>query len=38
MAKRLQLARPMVRRGAGFDTNQTRWQLLKKTRTDRRFS
>jgi hypothetical protein len=30
MAKCLQLARPMVRRGAGFDTNQTRWQLLKK--------
>jgi hypothetical protein len=29
MAKRLELARPMVRRGAGFDADQTRWQLLK---------
>jgi|SRR5258705_8845452 len=29
MAKRLELARPMVRRGAGFDTDQTRRQLLK---------
>jgi hypothetical protein len=29
MAKCLQLARPMVRRGASLDANQARWQLLK---------
>src|ERR1700682_4061706 len=29
MAKRFDLARPMMRRGAGFDTDQTRRQLLK---------
>jgi len=28
VAKRLELARPMMRRGASFDTNQARWQLL----------
>jgi hypothetical protein len=28
VAERLELARPMMRRGAGFDTNQTRRQLL----------
>jgi hypothetical protein len=28
MAKRLELARPMMRRGAGFDPNQARRQLL----------
>src|SRR5271169_1162520 len=30
MAERLELPRPMVRRGAGLNTDQTRWQLLKK--------
>jgi hypothetical protein len=29
MAKCLQLARPMVRRGAGLNANQAWWQLLK---------
>jgi hypothetical protein len=29
MAKCLQLARPMVRRGASLDANQAWWQLLK---------
>ena len=29
-AKRLQLARPMMRRGTGFDANQARRQLLEK--------
>jgi len=29
MAKCLQLARPMVRRGASLDANQAGWQLLK---------
>ena len=28
VAKRLQLARPMMRRGTGFDANQARRQLL----------
>ena len=28
VTKRLELARPMMRRGAGFDTDQARWQLL----------
>jgi hypothetical protein len=28
VTKRLQLARPMMRRSAGFDTDQARWQLL----------
>ena len=28
MAKRLELARPMVRRGASLDANQAWWQLL----------
>ena len=28
VAKRLEFARPMVRRGAGFNTNQARGQLL----------
>jgi len=28
MAKCLQLARPMVRRGASLDANQTPWKLL----------
>ena len=30
VAKRLQLARPMMRRGTGFDANQARRQLLEK--------
>src|SRR6266576_4011368 len=29
MTKSLQFARPMMRRGAGFDTNEARRQLLK---------
>src|ERR1700734_1858621 len=29
VAERLELARPMMRRGARFDADQTRWQLLK---------
>ena len=29
MAQRLELARPMMRRGASLDTNQAWWQLLK---------
>src|SRR5262249_51414984 len=29
MAKRLQLARPIVRRGACLDADKTEWQLLK---------
>jgi hypothetical protein len=28
VAKRLEFARPMMRRGASFDTNQAPWQLL----------
>jgi hypothetical protein len=29
MAKCLELARPIVRRGTSLDANQARWQLLK---------
>ena len=28
VAERLEFARPMMRRGAGFDADQARWQLL----------
>src|SRR5579863_883658 len=38
MAKCLQLARPMVRRGASLDANQAWWQLSKNARTWRRFN
>jgi hypothetical protein len=38
MAERLEFARPMVRRGASFYTNQAWWQLLKEASTNRRFS
>ena len=31
VAKGLKFARPMMRRGASFDTNQARWQLLKES-------
>ena len=34
MAKRFDFPRPMLRRGAGFDTDQTRRKLLKERQDD----
>jgi hypothetical protein len=38
VAERLELPRPMARRGAGFDANQAWRQFLKNARTYRRFN